>query len=847
MKIRTRNLFLFLLILIFNSRSFAQNVGIGTENPTATLHIKSSIQSIELLEEDFNRGTINPTYQAGSYDWEISENRPYEGAYSAIGPSNLPAEKTAILEFNLNTPVGKEVFIKFAWKNQESDATLNFSSPGETINLSYRIGWSNYDNSFIATSAISTISITLTSLTTLTDPQVYIDAISIFYYSDPAFRLENGSQMEGAFLESDIDGNATWVDLRSEISQGLDTLSFELNYDMVNHQLGIENGNQVRIQSLSNDNGEFLHLFKDSLWLSQGSSFSIGGITQVGSFFSYDNQGGTMAWGYDLTGNNPTAVYTTRWGYANILNSNYSTSWGIRNELNSPFGTTWGKENLISDSLSTSWGIFNIATGKYSTTWGRKNVASGYNSTAWGSANSALFHNTTAWGTQDTINGINSTGWGLRNKTQNGYSTVWGADNKIYSSYSTGWGSKNIVNGTYGTVWGQENNVSGQYSTIWGIKNTTNSNYTTAWGGENNVSGLYSTGWGFDNNVNGNYSTSWGYQNDINAGVSTAWGYQNHVVSDYGTAWGFYSWANGYGSTAFGYNTQANSYGEIALGGYNYSEVSGNSSTWVATDQAFSVGAGTSVTDRKNAITVLKNGNVGIGDGAHFPQYILDIRSEYAPGLFARIANTQSNAGLIIHSGSIYDAVIKFKQISGSDFDGSVGYNGVLNATYLSHKDNPFALVLNENGVGIKNLYPDYDLQLGNDSAAKPGSSTWTVASDVRFKKDIQPFEDGIEILKKINPVWFTYNGLAGTGEGTYVGTVAQDLEKAAPYMVKEIRNQSNKRSNESYKAVDYHSLNFILVNAVKEQQEQIDELKELVRQQGEIIKAMQQESVKEK
>lgn len=44
-----------------------------------------------------------------------------------------------------------------------------------------------------------------------------------------------------------------------------------------------------------------------------------------------------------------------------------------------------------------------------------------------------------------------------------------------------------------------------------------------------------------------------------------------------------------------------------------YNTISGNTSSWVATDALFVVGDGASNFSRHNALTVLKNGNVGIG------------------------------------------------------------------------------------------------------------------------------------------------------------------------------------------------------------------------------------------
>ncbi|MBK8078820.1 MAG: hypothetical protein IPK25_00135 [Saprospiraceae bacterium] len=61
-----------------------------------------------------------------------------------------------------------------------------------------------------------------------------------------------------------------------------------------------------------------------------------------------------------------------------------------------------------------------------------------------------------------------------------------------------------------------------------------------------------------------------------------------------------------------GRNTIADSYASVSLGAYNATIPGSNSPTWVATDPVFTVGVGTSDMNRKNAVTILKNGKIGI-------------------------------------------------------------------------------------------------------------------------------------------------------------------------------------------------------------------------------------------
>jgi hypothetical protein len=96
---------------------------------------------------------------------------------------------------------------------------------------------------------------------------------------------------------------------------------------------------------------------------------------------------------------------------------------------------------------------------------------------------------------------------------------------------------------------------------------------------------------------------------------------------DYSMAMGEFSTASGITSTAMGYNssasgnystamgdfTSAHSSNETAIGRYNTLYTPASTTDWVTSDRLFVIGNGTSNSARSNALTVLKNGNVGIG------------------------------------------------------------------------------------------------------------------------------------------------------------------------------------------------------------------------------------------
>lgn len=91
-------------------------------------------------------------------------------------------------------------------------------------------------------------------------------------------------------------------------------------------------------------------------------------------------------------------------------------------------------------------------------------------------------------------------------------------------------------------------------------------------------------------------------------------------------------------------------------------------------------------------------------------------------------------------------------------------------------------LYLNTNGyVGIGGV-PTYQLQLSTDSAAKSATSTWTVWSDARLKKNIRDLVGGLDVIEKLRPVAAEFNGLGGTKDGErVVGFIAQELQAILP------------------------------------------------------------------
>jgi len=139
--------------------------------------------------------------------------------------------------------------------------------------------------------------------------------------------------------------------------------------------------------------------------------------------------------------------------------------------------------------------------------------------------------------------------------------------------------------------------------------------------------------------------------------------------------------------------------------------------------------------------------------------------------------------------------------------------------------------------VGINENSPTAPLHV-TGAAVKTGGGMWGTASDSLLKKDIKDFERGLADVLKINPKTFKYNDKVGIKdtEKVHTGVIAQDFKKISPesiftYRHTKVEYQEDDKAMKTgatseYLGVDPSQVTWMLVNAVKEQQEIIQDLK---------------------
>ena len=90
-------------------------------------------------------------------------------------------------------------------------------------------------------------------------------------------------------------------------------------------------------------------------------------------------------------------------------------------------------------------------------------------------------------------------------------------------------------------------------------------------------------------------------------------------------------------------------------------------------------------------------------------------------------------------------------------------------------------------------------------------------SSDIKLKDNLRPIENALYKINQIGGYEFDWNS-DSEHSGHDVGVIAQEIEKVLPEVVAQRKN--------GYLAVRYEKIVALLIQAVKEQQLQIDELK---------------------
>ncbi|UBM58363.1 tail fiber domain-containing protein [Marinilongibacter aquaticus] len=307
--------------------------------------------------------------------------------------------------------------------------------------------------------------------------------------------------------------------------------------------------------------------------------------------------------------------------------------------------------------LDNSWDADSI--GAYSFAFGLNTVALGLASGAIGLENKVRGRQAFAGGVSNTITGNQSMAFGLGNRVFAAQSVSFGNANKIESgaNYSFLAGNDNIVASEKSFLIGLENKGQADYQYLFGEGNSGKNQHAFGFGVSNAVSGHTSLSVGFFNNnaaantfnfgegnkANFERAMNVGFDNASKAFKALAIGTGNVPLGELSLALGTANRPSGIQSTDIGTGNSThsdkgasiglglvnNSFGAVVTGLYNdslstnLSGVALSKEAYKSADPVFLVGNGKGENERSNALSVFKNGKVGLGTNS--PTELLDV------------------------------------------------------------------------------------------------------------------------------------------------------------------------------------------------------------------------------
>jgi hypothetical protein len=242
-----------------------------------------------------------------------------------------------------------------------------------------------------------------------------------------------------------------------------------------------------------------------------------------------------------------------------------------------------------------------------------------------------------------------------------------------------------------------------------------------------------------------------------------------------------------------------------------------------------------------SSIDVAASGNVGINNGS--PGSTLDVSGNVLTLGSDSGATTRTNATIKLNrlalppftTGNLNFGVLNAASTSTENIVGiGGGASGLSASTTIL-----FSTAANNNTdtgtermritsigrVGIGTNAPDQLLSVNGD-ASKVGGGSWQTFSDQRLKNIKAPFTTGLKAVMQLQPVRYEYrenNALGLTSDGEHIGFGAQALKQVIPEAVT--------ANGEGYLMVNNDPIIWTMLNAIKEQQKEIVELKRQIRQ----------------
>lgn len=398
--------------------------------------------------------------------------------------------------------------------------------------------------------------------------------------------------------------------------------------------------------------------------------------------------------------------------------------------------------------------------------------------------------------------------------TQNGTNENW-TGNAHNGHGANGWGSAAL---------GAYNRSSGVGSFAAGFMNVagpTNSRVNSIPPSTTNLGGQFAVGYGTA--ATGHVAFSSGYDTTASGNFSTAMGRSTIASGNHSSANGYYTTASGNRSSATGAYTTASDFGSMVIGQYNSSgsSVTNSATAFNTANTAFVIGNGVDSSNKSDAFKVMYNGNTTIsGDDLTIGNLSAFSGSFTQRSAIDVVAHSDGDLMTGYLSGSTGD---RFNiELDSSNSLSKISSGGGYNMTLYSEGG---TMNFESGGMGTATFNFTGDLNVSNDLTI---SGDVVISSDARLKSNIISLGSTLSKLLLLDGKSYKMN----VDGDQKIGVLAQDVQKVFPELV-------TKGDNEML-AVNYQGLVPVLINALKEQQKEIEtyrnEVSELKKQFAEIL-----------
>jgi len=205
----------------------------------------------------------------------------------------------------------------------------------------------------------------------------------------------------------------------------------------------------------------------------------------------------------------------------------------------------------------------------------------------------------------------------------------------------------------------------------------------------------------------------------------------------------------------------------------------------------------------------------------------LEVSGTFTTRGYPTIISGLNNADTIINIGNSGSNSDRTAYIYTQYNSGTMTINNQKNGLVLA-ANNTNVMYITSSYVGIGVSAPTHILHINGQGRST--NSAWATTSDIRLKENITDYTLGLNELIKIHTICYNYiPSVEGMSESERlrprVGISAQEIEKILPNTVTKVKENGL----EDQRLFNNDELIFLLVNSVKEQQSQIEELKSQV------------------